>query len=250
MDFKFTRLERDPSENSERAFIAASRRKDRDFNQRLESLQKASDLHFKRTGRRFEITPTQVAKPGPLMELSKRESKRKREVQRYQPYSYGKIQGGDAPRHEPSFESNSPQIYALPSDQTLKQNTIQPTQTQCEAGEQEYNLLDFENCPIRNNFNDNPLELNPEAYDDGLQTSDNAKFMTTQPQVHVDNKIIEPVLMSGANITSSVFEPKGWQKYCDDAFNAFDAFMDMELFDHMPSQEVDSFPEPPEPTPD
>jgi hypothetical protein len=47
MDFKLVRLEKDQEQNSERAYIAASRRKDRSFNQGLESLQKASDLHFR-----------------------------------------------------------------------------------------------------------------------------------------------------------------------------------------------------------
>lgn len=86
MNFTFIRCERSQEENQERAYIAASRRQDRDFKQRLESLQKASDLHFARTGRRFEITQAQVEHTGPLMELGD-EDKRRRESQRYAPYT-------------------------------------------------------------------------------------------------------------------------------------------------------------------
>jgi hypothetical protein len=69
MNFTFVRAERSQEENQERAFIAASRRKDRDFKQRLESLQKASELHFARTGKRFMVAQSQVTHNGPLIEL-------------------------------------------------------------------------------------------------------------------------------------------------------------------------------------
>src|SRR5277367_537445 len=84
MNFTFVRAERSQQENQERAFIAASRRQDRDFKQRLESLQKASELHFARTGKRFELTQHQVEHNGPLMELGDHD--RRREFRRYQPY--------------------------------------------------------------------------------------------------------------------------------------------------------------------
>ncbi|KAK1831228.1 hypothetical protein QBC39DRAFT_96272 [Podospora conica] len=48
---------RTPSEDRERAFIAASRRSDRSAEARLESAHKASEVHFQRTGRRLKITP-------------------------------------------------------------------------------------------------------------------------------------------------------------------------------------------------
>lgn len=84
MNFTFVRAERSQEENQERAFIAASRRQDRDYKQRLESLQKASELHFARTGKRFEVTQAQVEHNGPLMELGDHD--RKRGSRRYQPY--------------------------------------------------------------------------------------------------------------------------------------------------------------------
>jgi len=85
MNFTFVRAERSQGENQERAFIAASRRQDRDFKQRLESLQKASELHFARTGKRFEVTQAQVEHNGPLMELGDDE-RRRREARGYAPY--------------------------------------------------------------------------------------------------------------------------------------------------------------------
>src|SRR5436190_13518091 len=86
MNFIFVRAERSQEENQERAFIAASRRQDRDFKQRLESLQKASELHFARTGKRFDVNQSQVEHNGPLMELGDDE-RRKRETHRYAPYT-------------------------------------------------------------------------------------------------------------------------------------------------------------------
>jgi hypothetical protein len=93
MNFTFVRAERSQEENQERAFIAASRRQDRDFKQRLESLQKASELHFARTGKRFEVTQAQVEHNGPLMELGDDE-KRRREARRYAPYTLNRPSGG------------------------------------------------------------------------------------------------------------------------------------------------------------
>ena len=92
MNFTFVRAERSQEENQERAFIAASRRQDRDFKQRLESLQKASELHFARTGKRFEVTQAQVEHNGPLMELGDDE-RRRREALRYVPYMLDRRRG-------------------------------------------------------------------------------------------------------------------------------------------------------------
>ncbi|KAG5956613.1 hypothetical protein E4U58_006492 [Claviceps cyperi] len=47
---------RSRDENQERAFIAASRRTDRSLEARVQSAQKASDLHQKRTGKALRIT--------------------------------------------------------------------------------------------------------------------------------------------------------------------------------------------------
>jgi hypothetical protein len=86
MNFTFVRAERSQEENQERAFIAASRRQDRDFTQRLESLQKASELHFARTGKRFLVAQSQVTHNGPLIEFVGAEKKRK-EARRFMPYT-------------------------------------------------------------------------------------------------------------------------------------------------------------------
>ena len=93
MNFTFVRTERSQEENQERAFIAASRRQDRDFKQRLESLQKASELHFARTGKRFEVTQAQVEHNGPLMEQGDRDRRRGAEYQRYRPYTVDRRRG-------------------------------------------------------------------------------------------------------------------------------------------------------------
>ena len=86
MNFTFIRAERSQEENQERAFIAAARRQDRDFKQRLESLNKASMLHFERTGKKFQLTQSQVEHKGPLMELGDGDARR-RESRRFTPYT-------------------------------------------------------------------------------------------------------------------------------------------------------------------
>ncbi|KAK4444964.1 hypothetical protein QBC34DRAFT_384713 [Podospora aff. communis PSN243] len=50
------RCERTHEENTERAYIAASRRTDRSAEARYKSARDASDLHFKRTGKHFHLT--------------------------------------------------------------------------------------------------------------------------------------------------------------------------------------------------
>ena len=251
MEFKLERLDRDPAEYSERAFLAASRRKDRDFNQRMESLQKASDLHFERTGRRFEITPTQVAKSGPLMELSKGESKRQREVQRFQPYSYGKTRLGAVTRNERTAGSKSSQQLTLPSMQIFTQSTMQQhTQTQSEAEEHEDSSSDFDNYSVRSTFTNDTPELDPGVYSDGSQNSDSKKFVTTQPEGYVNNKDIELSPKSKSDIPSIFVEPKSWKTLCLNSFNAFDELMARKLFDPAPSHKIDTEPEPSETIPD
>ena len=116
MNFTFVRCERSQEENQERAYIAASRRQDRDFKQRLESLQKASDLHFARTGRRFEITQAQVEHTGPLMELGD-EDKRRRESRRYAPYTL----------EHPAFSSRSTRYVSVESLINESMNAVEHT---------------------------------------------------------------------------------------------------------------------------
>lgn len=57
---------------SSRAFIAASRRKDRSLDARLESANRASALHKKRTGKAFNITKDIVEKEAMYEELDER----------------------------------------------------------------------------------------------------------------------------------------------------------------------------------
>ena len=145
MNFTFVRAERSQEENQERAFIAASRRQDRDFKQRLESLQKASDLHFARTGKRFVVTQAQVEHNGPLMELG--DCDRRRESQRYQPYSVdrraGRRDGGggdvvfdtERQRHDtvgPGHQQHvHPQVTFQPQRSEIwNRDTIIPTRTE------------------------------------------------------------------------------------------------------------------------
>jgi hypothetical protein len=70
MDFTFIRAQRSQEDNQERAFVAASRRQDRDYHGRLGSLDRASALHFARTGRKLEVAQSQVTDNGPLIELA------------------------------------------------------------------------------------------------------------------------------------------------------------------------------------
>ncbi|KAJ4422614.1 hypothetical protein N0V82_002733 [Gnomoniopsis sp. IMI 355080] len=54
--------ERTPSENKERAYVAASRRGDRSIEARVESAKAASKIHFERTGKRLKISEEIVRK--------------------------------------------------------------------------------------------------------------------------------------------------------------------------------------------
>jgi hypothetical protein len=70
MDFTFIRPDRSQEDNQERAFVAASRRQDRDFDERLGSLDKASNLHCARTGKLLDVTESQVTHNGPVVEVA------------------------------------------------------------------------------------------------------------------------------------------------------------------------------------
>ncbi|KAL2023759.1 hypothetical protein VTK56DRAFT_1473 [Thermocarpiscus australiensis] len=61
-DRPLKKTERSHEENQERAYIAASRRADRSLEARIMSAQLASNIHKKRTGKGFKITPEIVMK--------------------------------------------------------------------------------------------------------------------------------------------------------------------------------------------
>ncbi|CDM33685.1 hypothetical protein DTO013E5_1459 [Penicillium roqueforti] len=72
LDQDITPIPRSREENQERAFIAASRRKDRSLDARLESANRASMLHKKRTGKAFHITKDIVEKEAMYEEVDER----------------------------------------------------------------------------------------------------------------------------------------------------------------------------------
>jgi hypothetical protein len=72
MDADITPIPRSREENQERAFIAASRRKDRSLDARLESANRASMLHKKRTGKGFHITKEIVEREAMYEEVDER----------------------------------------------------------------------------------------------------------------------------------------------------------------------------------
>ncbi|CAG8098401.1 unnamed protein product [Penicillium salamii] len=72
LDLDIAPVPRSREENQERAFIAASRRKDRSLDARLESANRASMLHKKRTGKAFHITKEIVEKEAMYEEIDER----------------------------------------------------------------------------------------------------------------------------------------------------------------------------------
>ncbi|KAJ5852098.1 uncharacterized protein N7529_011483 [Penicillium soppii] len=72
LDQDIAPIPRSREENQERAFIAASRRKDRSLDARLESANRASMLHKKRTGKGFHITKDIVEKEAMYEEVDER----------------------------------------------------------------------------------------------------------------------------------------------------------------------------------
>ncbi|KAJ5853165.1 hypothetical protein N7534_005708 [Penicillium rubens] len=71
-DLHFRPMPRSREENQERAFIAASRRKDRSLDARVKSANRASSLHKRRTGRAFHITKEIVEEEGVYEEVDER----------------------------------------------------------------------------------------------------------------------------------------------------------------------------------
>ncbi|OJJ47516.1 hypothetical protein ASPZODRAFT_165661 [Penicilliopsis zonata CBS 506.65] len=72
LDLDISPVPRSREENQERAFIAASRRKDRSLDARLESANRASMLHKKRTGKALHITKEIVEKEAMYEEVDER----------------------------------------------------------------------------------------------------------------------------------------------------------------------------------
>ncbi|KAJ9213558.1 hypothetical protein DTO166G4_4808 [Paecilomyces variotii] len=82
VDADFSSIPRSREENQERAFVAASRRKDRSLDARLESAHRASMLHKKRTGKALYITREIVEKEAMYEEVDERyQEKRLRMLQ-------------------------------------------------------------------------------------------------------------------------------------------------------------------------
>lgn len=68
-DIKDTpRSERSHEENQERAYIAASRRSDRSMEARMESARRASEIHYKRTGKQLVVTEADVQREDVYLE--------------------------------------------------------------------------------------------------------------------------------------------------------------------------------------
>ncbi|EED23867.1 conserved hypothetical protein [Talaromyces stipitatus ATCC 10500] len=72
LDLDVSPVQRSKEENQERAFVAASRRKDRSLDARLESANRASMLHKKRTGKALHITKEIVEKEAMYEEVDER----------------------------------------------------------------------------------------------------------------------------------------------------------------------------------
>ncbi|KAF3404599.1 hypothetical protein DPV78_002087 [Talaromyces pinophilus] len=72
LDLDASPVQRSKEENQERAFVAASRRKDRSLDARLESANRASMLHKKRTGKALHITKEIVEKEAMYEEVDER----------------------------------------------------------------------------------------------------------------------------------------------------------------------------------
>ncbi|KAF4967129.1 hypothetical protein F66182_17937, partial [Fusarium sp. NRRL 66182] len=72
LDIDASPVQRSKEENQERAFVAASRRKDRSLDARLESANRASMLHKKRTGKALHITKEIVEKEAMYEEVDER----------------------------------------------------------------------------------------------------------------------------------------------------------------------------------
>ncbi|TQB76848.1 hypothetical protein MPDQ_006625 [Monascus purpureus] len=72
LDLDITSVPRSREENQERAFIAASRRKDRSLDARLESANRASMLHKQRTGKALHITKEIVENEAMYEEIDER----------------------------------------------------------------------------------------------------------------------------------------------------------------------------------
>lgn len=225
MDFTFIRAARSQEENQERAFIAASRRKDRDFGQRMESLRKASELHCARTGRRFQLSYAQIARPGPVMEITRGVEQRRRENRRFEPYSHRRHPERQERRNENVVRHDSSQYSTTPSSQTLTQTTLQPTQIQDQRREQEIIAPDTETVLYHEIFNDsNGLENYSTEFEDAFQAIENANSNTTRPGIR--DSIEEPLYL-GKDTPSLLFYSDGWKTFRESAFNDLMGYEDL-----------------------
>lgn len=223
MDFTFVRSERSQQENQERAYIAASKRQDRDFRQRLESLQKASELHFARTGKRFEVTQAQVEHHGPMVELGDEERKG-RESRRHMPYTLerpGSIRRGEGERHE-SLGPVSSQRGHLPTS-LLHQPIKEPRLSLSTLSE------GLEHTLTQSTIGGGELYTSPHAFHN---TSQSLKIASSEDQVHVESTN-DGKLDLGAMNTSDppTIVVEEWQLH----FTEFDGFGISDMQDYLDS---------------
>lgn len=204
MNFTFIRAERSQEENQERAFIAASRRQDRDFKQRLESLQKASELHFARTGKRFEVTQAQVEHNGPLMEQGEDE-KRRRQAQRYAPYALNRPRG----------VSKAGDAGSVTNEKTLKETSALPL-IQTEQLEQEHARVPSQSPTHCDQCYNGPLkglekgEVGlPDAQHQGAVPGTELLDIVGVQEVEAE----EPANSQLDDLPTSFFEMEDWQEY-------------------------------------
>jgi hypothetical protein len=191
MDFIFVRAERSALENKERAYLAAARRTDRPFERRLQSLQKASELHYARTGRRFDISAAEIARPG----RSVREVPPSPRIPQVQSFGQGtdtrpRKKGRPAKKKKKNLGNDASQeeYNALPVSQYLTQRAQPAPPIQYQTYEPGTIPPCSGNDVPQNNFENTGLEdfINYSAYEQALRDSEaaNCNVMTNQVQGH------------------------------------------------------------------
>jgi|SRR5579859_3498168 len=234
MEFTFIRAERSQEENQERAFIAASRRTDRDYSQRIESLKKASALHYARTGRMFELSSSQVARSGPLTELPRDMGHKRQQTEQIETHSHGPPEERQERRFENVILDDSSQNYTRPSSQIFTQTTIQPTQLHYHSREQDTAVPEAETLLHQDIFYDSSgLEgdAHPTEFEDAFRASEYASFNTTQPE---RNGSIEEPLYLGEDILAHPFDPSAWGAFSTNIYNELMGFEDLRQFSSLP----------------
>ena len=192
MDFIFVRAERSALENKERAYLAAARRTDRPFERRLQSLQKASELHYARTGRRFDISAAEIARPG----RSVREVPPSPRIPQVQSFGQGtdtrpRKKGRPAKKKKKNLGNDASQeqeYNALPVSQYWTQRAQPAPPIQYQTYEPGTIPPCSGNDVPQNNFENTGLEdfINYSAYEQALRDSEaaNCNLMTNQVQGH------------------------------------------------------------------